>query len=325
MASKKAVSKGTKSRENNNDNDTKGGSTPRTESPTAKPSAAANGSSKKRKAQDTAGKEPSKASRKSNRGVPSEAVDPVKLINYLLSSDSLALCRPKDESADLEIRGKDTRAYSTSTFTPFEELLCAQILNRPISHTLGLRSIRTIFNDPHNLNTPRAIRTAGIVGCRQALEQARTQHRQKTAEELVFVADAVVDHLGEGEDDTCLERLREECSYDAEKEKEALKKYVKGMGKTGVDIFARRIQGTWKEWYPFADQRTLETMKHLGLAGSAQELKGIVDDCWKKIGLDSVDGEDDEEKKRKVFVLLLDRAVGCGLEGNVDEVKNAIM
>ena len=292
------------------------------ETPESKAPDNANSSLKKRKAQDSAAKELSKATRKSTRGAPSEPVDPVKLINYLLSSDCLTLCRPKDESSDLEIRGKDIRTYSNSTFTPFEELVCALILSRPIGHTLGLRSIRTLFNDPYNLNTPKAIRAAGREGCRQALDHARTQHRQKTAEELVLFADAVGEAFGRGEDDTTLERVREECGNNAGKEREMLKKHVKGLADTGVDIFARRIQGLWKEWYPFADQRTLQATEKLGLAADLEGLEKVLDDCWTKLDIGSIGGKT-EEAKRKVFSKVLERAVGCELEGNVDEVRKA--
>lgn len=105
---------------------------------------------------------------------------------------------------------------------------------------LGLRSIRTIFNPPYELTTPKKIREAGNDGCRAALEKARTQHRQKTAEELVILADAVAETLGTGEDDLSLGRVREECGS-VEEQREMLRKNVKGLGKTGLDIFGRRI------------------------------------------------------------------------------------
>ena len=155
-------------------------------------------SSKKRKAQDSTGKEPPKASRRSARGAPSQSVDVVKLINFLLSPDSLRLCTPKDEFSEVE-KNPQLRTYSTNPFTPFEELVSALILSRPISHMLGVRSIRTIFNEPHNLNTPQAIRAQGQDGCRAALDDARTQHRQKTAEELVLLANAMCDEFNEAE------------------------------------------------------------------------------------------------------------------------------
>lgn len=107
---------------------------------------------------------------------------------------------------------------------------------------LGLRSIRTIFNPPYEFTTPKKILEAGNEGCRQALDKARTQHRQKTAEELVLLADAVVHSLGRGDEDVSWERVREESGREGEKERKMLKKNVKGFGKTGFGIFGRRIQ-----------------------------------------------------------------------------------
>ena len=137
--------------------------------------------------------EPSKAPRRSARGAQQSSTDPIKMLRFLSSPEPTDLCRPKDEIEDLITRGRDLRTYSSSAFTPFEELICAVILSRPISHALGLRSIRTIFNDPWDLTTPKALRDAGSEGRRKALDQARTQHRQKTADELGSLADALVE------------------------------------------------------------------------------------------------------------------------------------
>lgn len=169
-------------------------------------------SKRKAKASD----EPSKARRRSARGGPKASVDPAKMIQFLLSSDSIDLCRPKDEIEDLKDRS-DIRTYSSSTFSPFEELICAVILSRPISHALGLRSIRTILNDPYNFTTPKALREAGPEGRRKALDAARTQHRQKTADELGLLADQAVDIIGDGEDDVSLEKVRRNGDHDAQK------------------------------------------------------------------------------------------------------------
>lgn len=170
--------------------------------------------SSKRKAK--ASDEPSKAPRRSARGAPKSSVDPAKMIQFLLSSNSIDLCRPKDEIEDLKNRG-DIRTYSSSAFSPFEELVCALILSRPISHALGLRSIRTIFNDPYNFTTPKALREAGSEGRRKALDVARTQHRQKTADELGLLADQAVETIGDGEDDVSLEKVRRDGDHDAQK------------------------------------------------------------------------------------------------------------
>ena len=177
----------------------------------------------KRKAKTT--DEPSKAPRRSSRGVQQTPTDPVQMLKFLLSAKSLDLCRPKDEIEDLKSRGPDTRTYSSSSFSPFEELLCAVILSRPISHALGLRSIRTIFNEPYGFTTPKKIREAGAEGCRKALDEARTQHRQKTAEELVILANAVVESLGDGDEDVNLERVRKESDHDVEKVRVAVDRF----------------------------------------------------------------------------------------------------
>ncbi|KAL8738962.1 MAG: hypothetical protein Q9181_000345 [Wetmoreana brouardii] len=272
----------------------------------------------KRKANTKDG--PAKAPRRSARGAPASQPDPLTLIKYLLSPESLDSCRPKDEIEDVQKRGKDLRTYSSSTFSPFEELICAVILSRPISHALGLRSIRTLFNEPHEYTTPKKIRDAGFEPIRKALDEARTQHRQKTAEELVILADAVVDYLGDGEDDVSLERVRRECGNDWPKEREMLKSHVKGLGKTGLDIFARRIQAQWPKLYPFADQRTLSGLQKLGLSDTAEELKKLLDEHWINLDVKGFPGDEDE-KKRRVFVQVLERAVGVDLEGNADVVR----
>ncbi|KAL8971826.1 MAG: hypothetical protein Q9183_000871 [Haloplaca sp. 2 TL-2023] len=263
---------------------------------------------------------PAKAPRRSARGASSVQPDPVRLMQYLLSTESLDPCRPKDEIDDVQKRGSTLRTYSSSTFSPFEELICAVILSRPIGHGLGLRSIRTIFNDPHDFTTPKKIRDAGFEPVRKALDEARTQHRQKTAEELVLLADAAVNHFGDNEDDVHMEKVRRECGNEWSKEKEMLKNHVKGLGKTGLDIFARRIQGLWPECYPFADQRTLSGLQKLGLPATAEELQKQLDQHSTELDLTMFPG-DDKEKKRRAFVQILERAVGVDLEGNADQVR----
>ncbi|KAL9016213.1 MAG: hypothetical protein Q9185_006442 [Variospora sp. 1 TL-2023] len=261
-----------------------------------------------------------KAPRRSARGAPKSWPDPVKLLQYLLSPASLDACRPKNEIEDLKTRGSHLRTYSASAFTPFEELICAVILSRPISHALGLRTIRTLFNEPYEFTTPKKIRSAGFEGVIKAVNEAKTQHKQKTAEELVMLADALVEHLGDGEDDVSLERVRKECGFEWEKEREMLKSHIKGLGKTGLDIFARRIQAQWPNLYPFADQRTLSGLQKLGLPESAKGLQKFLDDHWNEFNVQDLEGDEDE-KKRRAFVRVLERAVGVNLEGNADTVR----
>ena len=160
--------------------------------------------------------EPAKAPRRSARGASRTSVEPIKILRFLLSPASLELCRPQDEINDIKTRGADLRTYSSTAFNPFEELVCATVLSRPISHALGLRSIRTLFNDPYSFTTPKILREAGFEGRRKALDHAKTQHRQKTAEELGLLADAVTETLGDGEDDVSLERVRKVAGHNVE-------------------------------------------------------------------------------------------------------------
>lgn len=276
-------------------------------------------SSKKRKADTTT--QSNKAPRRSARGSVNTTTDPVKVLKYLLSPSSLDHCQPRDEVKDLKARGQNTRTYSSSDFTPFQELICATILSRPISHLLGLRSIRTIFNPPYDFTTPKKVREAGKEGCREALDKARTQHRQKTADELVLLADAVVEQLGTGEENVTLDRVRQESGHDAIREREMLKKHVKGLGKTGLEIFARRIQGTWPEFYPFIDEKTSITVENLGLPGTAKELQELMEKCWGKLEVEDIMAKNVEEKKRKTFVRISERAVGADLERSIESMK----
>ena len=326
MPPKKAQTKGSAAEKS-----TEAGASPRPadESKDDKPaketrdSAKADGVSKKRKAPPSS--ESNKVPRRSARGAAASApIDVGKMLQFLISPSSLDLCRPKDETEDLNAHGIDIRTYTTSTFTPFEELVCAVILSRPIGHRLGVRTIRTIFNPPYEFVTPKKIREAGIEGCRQALDKARTQHRQKTAEELVLLADAVVNKLGSGDEDVALDRVREDGGHDCEKTREMLRKNVKGLGKTGLDIFGRRIQGIWPLFYPSVDQRTLAALEKLAMPDSAEELRNVLDENWEKLEVKDIEAKDEEEKKRKAFVRILERAVGADLEGNIDSIKSEV-
>lgn len=91
---------------------------------------------KKRKATSQSSDAPAKAQRRSVRSTPATVSneEQVKLLNYLLSPECLTQTRPGDEVKDLESHGSDAefRTYSTSEFTPLEELLSAMILSRPI-------------------------------------------------------------------------------------------------------------------------------------------------------------------------------------------------
>ena len=169
---------------------------------------------KKRKAEND--DKPTKAPRRSARGTEKTPVDPVKVINFLLSPEASDLCRPKDEAAAIAEKGDGFRTYSSQEFSPFEELVCAAILSRPISHTLGLRSIRTLLNEPYSFTSPKVIMEAGFDKVRIALDNAKTQHRQKTAEQLCNLATVTSENFSESQDDVSMEKVRKDSSKDVD-------------------------------------------------------------------------------------------------------------
>ena len=70
------------------------------------------------------------------------------------------------------------------------------------------------------------------------------------------------------------------------------------------------------------DGRTAGSLEKIGLPSDADELRDLLQENWKDINSDDVLGKDGDEKQRRAFVIILERAVGADLEGNVDDVKN---
>lgn len=272
---------------------------------------------KKRKQPPTSSISSNKAARHSSETKSKSAT----ILQYLLRPAALELCRPNDESKALaESKDKaNLRTYSSSTLTPFEELLCAAVLSRPISHALGHRSIRTILNPPYNFTTPKSIREAGKEKCHEAMFDAHTQHKEKTAIEIAHIADVVAEKFG-GEEDTSLEEVRKQTKRDVGKERELLRSSIKGVGPTGLDIFFRRVQWLWTEAFPFMDKRTKDAMAALGLPDKAGEMFEALERIWEDLDAGEVAGKDENERKRRAFVVVLERAVGAHLEKKSETV-----
>lgn len=67
----------------------------------------------------------------------------------------------------------------------------------------------------------------------------------------------------------------------------------------------------------------MRAIGNLGLAEDAEGLSTLLDDVWDKVNTEGIVSEDKDEKKRNAMVMVLDRAVGAELEGNIDEVRKA--
>ena len=254
-------------------------------------------------------KEPRKGTKSSSRGksAPTEH----QILQFLLSPKSLRLCYPQDE-----LDAPESKKYSTSspsTFSPFEHLLTVSLLSKPLSHMLGMRSTRTLLNSPFCLTTPKVISDVGEKRVWEALEVARTQHRQKTASYVFQMGQRLVK-------DPDLEGFKDDPIVEVQK--------LKGMGKTGAELFCRRVQclDGW-EVFPFADQRSLEALKELGLAvEDAEDLQELMEKevNWKQagdMGLGKLSAGS-QEQQRVAFVLILERGIGASLEGNIQMVRN---
>ncbi|PPJ57806.1 hypothetical protein CBER1_00154 [Cercospora berteroae] len=284
-------------------------------------------SSKKRKA-NTGSETPVKASRRSARSTPKSQPSHSQLLNYLLSHDAEAQCRPPDETEDISSRGSEIKPYSSSVLNPFEELMCAMILSRPISHRLGLRSIRTILNSPYSFNSARAIKSAGNEKVTQAFYDARTQHKDKTAAQLFELADTVLEKFTaeEGDDEgTQFGRALEGHKGIVDEALEELKKEIKGFGATGIEIFLRRVQWLegWDARYPYVDSKTQKALEELGLPSDAEDLRDAVEKEWTTLETKHLAGEDEAGRKRRAFVVILERASTTLLENKVDDVSAA--
>lgn len=101
-----------------------------------------------------------------------------------------------------------------------------------------------------------------------------------------------------------------------------MKQHIKGLRNTGLDISFRRIQGEWEEAYPFVDKRTLDALELVGLPSTAKDLKGFLDKEWENLNVGDIKAGNEDEKKRKAFVHILERAVGADLEGNIDSIRS---
>ena len=243
---------------------------------------------------------------------------PEQVLKFLLSDAALDVCRPEDEAEYVSEHGKETTTYA-QLLSPFEELLCAVVLSRPISHRLGLRTIRTILNPPYEFRDADTIKSAGAGKIHQALDDARTQHKGKTTEEIELIAEAVTNN--DWHDD--LEKIRKQTKNAVDEEREVLRKSIKGLGKTGLNIFYRRVQWLWDEAYPFIDARTQDSLEKLGLPKQADELVEFIEKKWQNVKFDDSGEFNDDERKRRAFVLLLERAVGSDLEKRTDDVLAA--
>lgn len=262
--------------------------------------------------------------------------EPSSVLDWLLSDEAFEMANPEVpaghgevdmDSADTktpppEFAGKSssskqesTLRYPHSHLTPFQNLIAACLLSKPISHKLGLRAIQTLLNPPFGLRTLSDLDEAGYEGRRKVMWEARTQHKEKTAGQLGDVCEGVRELCGDKgseEELSDMQGVRDQIkgmgAEEAAKKVTDLLTGIKGIGPGVAAIFLRRVQGDWEEVFPYVDDRSVKAAREFGLiedGGGAEELK-------EKVGGD-----------RAKFVRLLDVLVGLELEKAVDKAKEA--
>jgi hypothetical protein len=238
---------------------------------------------------------------------------PVQILKFLLSDAALQFCIPHSELQGMKDRSSGTITYS-DLLTPFEELLCAVIFSRPIPHHLGLQIIRTILNAPYGFRNPVAIKTAGHKKVLEALNIARTP---QTAEEIDFLAETISSNNWHND----LSKLHIYARNGMESEREILRQSINGLDKTGLEIFYRRVQWQWDGAYASVDNRSQSVLGKFGLPRRAEGIAKMIEVRWGELRFEEANRKHGtEEKRRRAFVMLLERAIGADTEGRIEDV-----
>lgn len=304
----------------------------------------------KRKIEDGP-KSQSRIRKRKKDGPPAEkskSSDPGRLIDYLLSDACAKLAHPpvqppkkggktyvdrpdkaedqaaaaaaakkeKKQDDNEPATGSDVLHYPQDPMTPFQNLICACILSKPLSHKLGLRTIQTLFNAPFSLRTAKALLDAPYEKRKEVMYAAHTQHREKTATQLGDVVqglEAMFPPSSPHPNLDTLEGLRAKLEgmsgVEAQDVVRAELTKLKGVGPGVVGVFLRRVQGDWEEVWPYADDRCLGAARIFGLLGEEEDAETL----GKLVG--------DGEEGRKKLVRVLDALIGLELEGRLQDAR----
>ncbi|KAF2853478.1 hypothetical protein T440DRAFT_465872 [Plenodomus tracheiphilus IPT5] len=244
---------------------------------------------------------------------------PTQVLKLLFSDAALSLCRPQDEILDVQARGNiNTHSHLLS---PFEELLCAVVLSRAIPYDVGLRIIRTVLSAPYKFSSSVAIKIAGPEKVKEALRDIRSQQQGRAAEEI----DAIVEAISNNSWHNDLGKLRKLSKSSVEAEREVVRRSIKGLGKTGLDIFFRRVQWLWEEAFPSIDERTQALLEKLGLPKRPESLARMIEVRWADLGIEDQESYSNEERRRRAFVMVLERTLGAEVQKNTHIILEEAM
>lgn len=157
-----------------------------------------------------------------------------------------------------------------NTPSPLFRLLCFSLLaSTRIGHDIAVRAARALARE--GWTTPEKMAASTWRRRTRILNQAGyARYDESTATRFEQTASLLLDRY-QGD----LRRLRDAANRDVAAERELLKGF-KGIGDVGVDIFFREVQLVWHELFPFADRRTLDAARRLGLGKDAAALRRLV-------------------------------------------------
>ncbi len=152
------------------------------------------------------------------------------------------------------------------TPSPLFRLLVASILaSARIDHRIAVDAARALTE--HSWTTAQKMADATWAQRVRVLNRAGyARYDEKTSRMLGDTCELLLERY-RGD----LRRLREAAGRNPGTERALLKEF-KGVGDVGVDIFFREVQVVWKELHPFADRRTLDAAKRLGLGADPEAL-----------------------------------------------------
>ncbi len=176
-------------------------------------------------------------------------------------------------------------------------LISAMLFSTRISHNVALRSARVLFE--RGWTTPEKMAASTWEQRVRALDEGGyVRYDERTSRMLGETSQMLID-MYQGD----LRKLREVAGRDPTRERKLLDQ-LKGVGEVAVNIFFREAQLAWRELYPFADQRTLECAKALGLPADPSRLATLV-------------------RGRRRFARLVAALIRVQLEHKLDEVRAA--
>lgn len=234
------------------------------------------------------------------------------ILTYLLLDSTLDSISPDEIVHEKE----ECLRYPHSDLAPFCALVSALLLSKPFSHKLGMRAIHQLLNPPYSFTTPKSILDAPDDTIWQALNDAQTLHKQKTASQLRKLAQLMEQTYPEDIASSDMTQFRKAAGGNIETLEKMVCR-VNGVATKTATLFFRRVQFHWTELFPYADTLALEAARELGLvADSAQDLLDLL-----KTHLGHDDDDLKQETLRRQYVRLLDVLVSKKLDKDIDNVE----